>query len=399
MMSSSLRHSHLFGPGPKRILALDGGGVRGVISLGFLERIEALLQSRTGRPGFRLCEYFSLVGGTSTGAIIAAGLALGHSVSELIELYLNISHKSFVTRGWANLNWMAGKFVPKFDDRALRHEIARQFGNETLGSDKIRCGLAIVAKRLDTGSVWLFHNHPNGLYFAGSDSSAEYTPNRDIPIANLLRASTAAPSYFAPEFLEVAPGVKGLFVDGGVSPHNNPSLLLLMLATLKGYGFRWPMGEDNLMLVSLGTGSPPPRPIWGESYGGKPALVFAGEALLSMMNDASWLAQTMLQWMSSSSTAWPIDGEVGDLADDSLGGKNLLHYLRYDAPIDTVWLQAHLGLRLTPEEAVSLGEMDRPDMAPRLLEIARKAAEAQIKPEHFPESFDALPGNSLSRGA
>ena len=70
-------------PGPKRILALDGGGLRGIVSLAFLKRIEALLKERHGDdPDFRLCHYFDLIAGTSTGAIIAAGLAVGMSVDD-----------------------------------------------------------------------------------------------------------------------------------------------------------------------------------------------------------------------------------------------------------------------------------------------------------------------------
>ena len=66
----SARDRHLFGPGPKRILALDGGGVRGAITVAFLERIESLLWERYGRD-MRLGDFFDLVGGTSTGAIIS----------------------------------------------------------------------------------------------------------------------------------------------------------------------------------------------------------------------------------------------------------------------------------------------------------------------------------------
>ena len=74
---------------PKRILSLDGGGIRGVITLQFLEKIETILRKRHGdNPDFRLCHYFDLIGGTSTGAIIAAGLASlvgcgGHKVGRL----------------------------------------------------------------------------------------------------------------------------------------------------------------------------------------------------------------------------------------------------------------------------------------------------------------------------
>jgi hypothetical protein len=60
---------------PKRILSLDGGGIRGILTLEFLGVIESMLRKRSGRDDFRLCDYFDLIGGTSTGSIIAAGLA------------------------------------------------------------------------------------------------------------------------------------------------------------------------------------------------------------------------------------------------------------------------------------------------------------------------------------
>jgi patatin-like phospholipase/acyl hydrolase len=79
------RDRHLFGPGPKRILALDGGGVRGAISVAFLERIESLLSERLG-GAIRLGDWFDLVGGTSTGALISGALAarLSHRADQAI---------------------------------------------------------------------------------------------------------------------------------------------------------------------------------------------------------------------------------------------------------------------------------------------------------------------------
>jgi patatin-like phospholipase/acyl hydrolase len=84
---ATARDAHLFGPGPKRILALDGGGVRGIVALAFLERIERMLEQEAGHF-VRLCDYFDLIGGTSTGAIIASGLALGFRVEQIREFYL-----------------------------------------------------------------------------------------------------------------------------------------------------------------------------------------------------------------------------------------------------------------------------------------------------------------------
>ena len=68
-MARLTREQHLFGPGPKRILALDGGGIRGVISLGILKAIETLLAARApNKEDFRLAHYFDLIAGTSTGS-------------------------------------------------------------------------------------------------------------------------------------------------------------------------------------------------------------------------------------------------------------------------------------------------------------------------------------------
>ena len=93
------RDRHLFGPGPKRILALDGGGVRGALTVAFLERIEALLSEREGKDVL-LGDYFDLVGGTSTGAVIAGALALGHRTAEVKNFYLKLA--PFAIRGWCS---------------------------------------------------------------------------------------------------------------------------------------------------------------------------------------------------------------------------------------------------------------------------------------------------------
>jgi hypothetical protein len=82
---------HFFAPGPKRLLALDGGGTKGIIELAFLARMETLLREHTGAgDDFRLADWFDLIGGTSTGSIIAAGLAMGKSVAALTRLYLDL---------------------------------------------------------------------------------------------------------------------------------------------------------------------------------------------------------------------------------------------------------------------------------------------------------------------
>ena len=329
-------NSHLFDDGPKHILTLDGGGVRGVVALAFLERIEELLSKRYGTgTDFRLCDHYALIGGTSTGAMIATGLALGYSVQELLDVYVRMSSQAFSKR-----RWFGGIVAPKFPTQPLLDVIDSQIGNTTLGSDQLRCGLGIVTKRLDTNSVWVFHNHPRGPFFDLSSGGGDaYTPNKDLPLANLIRASTAAPTYFEPEFISIAPGTEGAFVDGGVSPHNDPALAMFMLATLHGYGFRWPTGIDNMSITSVGTGAI--RPMLSASVGRKTtAARVAFQSIASLMLDCSSQVQTFMQWMGSCRNPAVIDSEIGDLAEDCIGIQKQFKYTRLNITLDRPWLKA-----------------------------------------------------------
>ena len=136
MMKRSL-NDHLFGPGPKRILALDGGGVRGALTLSYLERMETLLRERAGGgEDFRLCDYFDLIGGTSTGSIIATGLALGFPVSKLQDLYRRLANNVF-----EKPPFRFGVLVPKFGRQPLIDALTEHFGEHTLGSADLKTGL------------------------------------------------------------------------------------------------------------------------------------------------------------------------------------------------------------------------------------------------------------------
>src|SRR6202161_2821141 len=86
------RDRHLFGPGPKRILALDGGGVRGALTVAFLEEIEAILARRLGKPVL-LGHWFDLIGGTSTGSIIGGALAMGFAATDVQRFYHELAPK------------------------------------------------------------------------------------------------------------------------------------------------------------------------------------------------------------------------------------------------------------------------------------------------------------------
>ncbi|MBK8081609.1 MAG: patatin-like phospholipase family protein [Saprospiraceae bacterium] len=81
----------------KEFFSLDGGGVRGILTLGILKHIEDKIQeghSDKNNP-LKLCDYYDLIGGTSTGAIIACGLAIGKTVDQIIDLYQSLGKEIF----------------------------------------------------------------------------------------------------------------------------------------------------------------------------------------------------------------------------------------------------------------------------------------------------------------
>lgn len=371
---------------PKRILSLDGGGLRGILTLGILQRIEDLLRERHGGGAdFRLCHYFDLIAGTSTGAIIAAALAQGWEVRKLQAEYMALGEKVF-----EKSLFRQGLLRAKYDEARLIAELQRVFGADTLlGSDTLQTGLLVVTKRMDTGSPWPVANNPRGRYFEGNEMGR--LGNGRYPLWQVVRASTAAPAFFDPESITIATEgggapVQGNFVDGGVSPYNNPALQALMYVTMNGYNVGWPTGADKLLLVSLGTGAADPA-VAKASLAASQAIA----ALLSLMQDCATLQQTMLQWMSASRTARVLDRELGDLRHDLVGGAPLLSYLRYDVDLRQATVQA-LDPTLTDSEQIkSLSAMDAPGNMQTLQRLGTLAGERDVQTEDFASVFD-LPG-------
>ncbi len=177
--------------GPKRVLALDGGGVKGVLSLGMAKALESELRRRSGDPRLVLSDYYDLIGGTSTGAIVATGLALGLPVDAMIELYMSLGPKVFGRRvGDGSL------FRSKYDPRDLRVALEPTLGDRTLDSLDLRTGLAIHMKRIDTGSAWVLTNNPKNPFFNADDDEKGTLPNRRYRLIDLVMASAAAPTFF-----------------------------------------------------------------------------------------------------------------------------------------------------------------------------------------------------------
>ena len=245
----------------KKMLAMDGGGIRGVLSLGILESIEQTV----GRP---LGEYFDYIAGTSTGAILAAGLSIGMTVAELLSFYRESGPAMFEPR------FLLKRYKSLYTSDPLQARLQQVFGADTrLGSEKLKAKLLVVTRNWTTDSPWPISSHAAARY----NQTDRNDCNLRIPLWQLVRASTAAPVFFPPEVVnwdQHDPSKSFVFVDGGVTPYNNPAFLLFRMATLPQYCVNWPTGERNLLLISVGTGSAPKMGAQvGESEGTIPGQI------------------------------------------------------------------------------------------------------------------------------
>lgn len=211
----------------KKILTVDGGGIRGVFAAAIIEQMEKAVSKPAG-------EIFDCFYGTSTGAILAAGLASGMTAGELKQFYLEKGSKVFEKFPWyrivkRNLYWTYSK-------KALEDELKAVFKNKKIFD--VQKLLSIQIKDTQTGTVAFFNNFPY--------TRQEY-PDRNLPLWQIIRASTAAPTYFEPE--------ANRYIDGGISSYNNPSYAAFIGATKY---LKWPLGVDQLQIYSVGTGYSPP---------------------------------------------------------------------------------------------------------------------------------------------
>ena len=213
-----------------RILSLDGGGAKGVYTLGVLKEIEGML-------GCPLYKRFDLIFGTSTGSIIGALLAIGCEVDQIHELY-----KKHV------VSVMAQK-TPGAKTAALQRLASEVFGDKKF--DAVKTGVGIVTTK------WIIHRP---MIFKGSISQAHgrtgtFAPGFGCTIGDAVQASCSAYPYFDRKTVTTHTGDKIELVDGGYCA-NNPTLYAMAdaIGPLK-------IRRDNIRVVSIGVGEyPEPKP-------------------------------------------------------------------------------------------------------------------------------------------
>jgi len=369
--------------GPKKLLAIDGGGIRGVLALEVLQRIEDLLKAKSGRADFVLADYFDYIAGTSTGGIIAAGLSIGKPVKEILDFYLEAGAQMFVK---ANL---LRRLRYEFKSEPLAAKLREVFdADTTLGSEKLQTLLLLVMRNATTDSPWPISNNPYAKY----NDSTRPDCNFKFPLWQLVRASTAAPTYFPPEVI-VLPSARPagerefIFVDGGVTMYNNPAFQMFLMATLDRYwalkpDARWRPGADRMLIVSVGTGTSPD--VRSGLEPDQMNLLFNATAIPSALMFAALNEQDLLCRVFGDCRAGdPIDREIGDLVGSAgplQDGQKLFTYLRYNAELTREGLDA-LGCRDIKPETVQ--QMDSVDGIPELRAVGKKVAETKVREEHF----------------
>ena len=205
----------------RKILSIDGGGIKGVFAAQFLADIEE-------ECSVRICDYFDIITGTSTGAIIACGLSLGISAKEILELYLDKGEYIFNgNKFWRMLRCVINS---KYENTNLKECLENVFGDKLLGESNTR--LLIPTFNLETGRVEIFKtsHHQN------------YARDYKMKIVDVLLSTTAAPTYFPAYSFKN----RGRFVDGGVGA-NNPSQIAVIEA-ITSCGWR----REDLCLLSVG---------------------------------------------------------------------------------------------------------------------------------------------------
>lgn len=365
---------------PRKMLSLDGGGIRGVITLEILAEIERQLKAKLNAgDDFRLSDYFDYFGGTSTGAIIAAGLSIGLSTQQLLDFYLekgkDMFDKSFILKQWKSL----------YESGPLLDMLKETFGADTdlhISKGKYKSLLVVVTMNRTTDSPWPISNNPKALY----NNPDRPDCNANIKLYQLIRASTAAPVYFPPEVLQWDKHDADktfVFVDGGVTPYNNPAFLMYRMATQPAYNLNWAAGENNLLIVSVGTGSAPSEGTYDNLF--EAAKGLPNNLMYAMQVDQDINCRTVgrctfgapidreLRYMI------PMDeqGHIYPLTQDT--NRHFL-YVRYNADLSVQGLK-DLGLEHINSDHVR--QMDSVTYIPLLQEVGQATAKHQVDLKHF----------------
>lgn len=234
------------------ILSIDGGGIRGILPAKVLAYIEERLIANNKNT--RLCDYFDLIAGTSTGGIIAAIITTPDEngrplfkAQDAVDLYAKEGGKIFDSSLWKKISSIGGMTDEKYSASHLEKMLEKYLGS-TMLSQTIK---PILITSYDI-------RNRAAKFFVTSDTISE---NRDFFLKDICRATSAAPTYFEPARITSATDTPFALVDGGLFA-NNPAMTAY--AEARTMDFAKIIGNDNkpsfpgannMFMISLGTGS------------------------------------------------------------------------------------------------------------------------------------------------
>jgi patatin-like phospholipase/acyl hydrolase len=385
MKQKALR-ARIAADGPKKILSCDGGGILGLMSVEILAQIERGLREETGNPELVLGDWFDFACGTSTGAIIAACISCGMSVDAIRAFYVESGQEMFDKaslfkrlRYSYNDEPLAQKLQQELDVAlGYPQPVGRRKPKATLGDDNLKTLLMMVMRNHSTDSPWPISNNPHGKYNAPDRADC----NLKLPLWQLVRASTAAPTFFPPEVVTLGDEGKDaysfVFVDGGVTTYNNPAFLAYQMATAQPYGIGWKTGVDDLLIVSIGTGrSPNERPdLEGDDLW---LLDHAKNIPSALMNAAADGWDMSCRVIGECRFGAEVDREFGNLqvrkSDWGKDGSKHFSYLRYDPDVTQAGLRR---LKLPKVDPAAMRQMDSTDHIPDIQRVGMTYAEKYV---------------------
>jgi len=369
---------------PYKLLALDGGGIRGLITIEVLGEIERMLRDRLGRgEDFVLADYFDYIAGTSTGAVIGTCVSMGMKIEQIRAFYLESAELMFEKAS------IFKRLRYKFEDEPLAKKMQTVFrettgeDNPTLGSAGLKTLLLMVLRNATTDSPWPLSNNPGAKYNCPADRPG---CNLQLPLWQVVRASTAAPTFFPPEQISIG-DKQFVFVDGGITPYNNPAFQMFLMATVEPYNVNWkPKRPEDMLIVSIGTGTSPRAN--GLLDPDQMNLLFNASTIPSALMFAALNEQDFLcRVFGKCVEGDPLDREVDTMiAGSGLHGSGgpvdpkLFTYVRYNAELTSSGLEK-LGLAEIKPEHVQ--QLDSVKHKGDLQRVGRAVAKAKVKSAHF----------------
>ena len=280
---------------PFYILALDGGGTRGIYSAKILERLEESLE-------VPIKDCFDLIAGTSTGSIIAGAAAIGIPMEKMVELFEREGPKIF-RRKLHRFSWFSSQYSKKPLETALDKHLS-----STTKLGEIPIPLMVISSDISTGGVWVFKSK----YM--KELGQPYSRDGELLLKDAILSSCAAPTYFDPhEVYNSLEKSNSLLVDGGLWA-NNPSIFAYTEAISK-----FDKEIDQIRILSIGTTSKinnmyDKKSCWGvlTGWGGRKFIHY----ILGLQSQAS---TNMARLLLGEDQYLRIQPEEGDSSLDDIG--------------------------------------------------------------------------------